>query len=92
MKTIIREVVYKLGLENVLLVPHKTGRFEMIDCDYYLPMDSMKLEFNNEYINKVKDDYIEYQGIKYYYAGFTPEYVENDWVELFELGLRKLKF
>ena len=42
-------------------------------------MEELKADYDEEYIKDVEDDYIEYRGVKYYYAEYSPEYVSEDW-------------
>lgn len=82
MKTVIKGAVYKR--ENDLVIPHQTGEFSIVDCDNYVTMEELKADYDEEYIKEVEDNYIEYRGIKYYYAEWSPEHVTDDWYLLSE--------
>lgn len=66
MKTVIAGAVYKR--ENDLVIPHYTGEFWMVDCDNYVTMEELEQDYDEDYIKEVEDNYIEYEGVKYYYA------------------------
>ena len=83
MKTVIKGAVYKR--ENDLVIPHQTGEFSIVDCDNYVTMEELKADYDEEYIKEVEDNYIEYRGIKYYYAEWSPEHVTDDWYLLSEI-------
>ena len=82
MKTVIKGAVYKR--ENDLVIPHQTGEFSIVDCDNYVTIEELKEDYDEEYIKEVEDNYIEYRGIKYYYAEWSPEHVTDDWYLLSE--------
>lgn len=82
MKTVIKGAVYKR--ENDLVIPHQTGEFSIVDCDNYVTMEELKADYDEEYIKEVEDNYIEYRGVKYYYAEWSPEHVTDDWYLLSE--------
>nr|DAN43995.1 MAG TPA: hypothetical protein [Caudoviricetes sp.] len=82
MKTVIKGAVYKR--ENDLVIPHQTGEFSIVDCDNYVTMEELKADYDEDYIKEVEDNYIEYRGIKYYYAEWSPEHVTDDWYLLSE--------
>ena len=82
MKTVIAGAVYKR--ENDLVIPHQTGEFSIVDCDNYVTMEELKADYDEEYIKEVEDNYIEYRGVKYYYAEWSPEHVTDDWYLLSE--------
>jgi hypothetical protein len=82
MKTVIKGAVYKR--ENDLVIPHQTGEFSIVDCDNYVTMEELKQDYDEDYIKEVEDNYIEYRGVKYYYAEWSPEHVTDDWYLLSE--------
>jgi hypothetical protein len=82
MKTVIAGAVYKR--ENDLVIPHQTGEFSIVDCDNYVTMEELKADYDEDYIKEVEDNYIEYRGVKYYYAEWSPEHVTDDWYLLSE--------
>ena len=82
MKTVIAGAVYKR--ENDLVIPHQTGEFSIVDCDNYVTMEELKADYDEDYIKEVEDNYIEYRGVKYYYAEWSPEHVTDDWYLLLE--------
>ena len=84
MKTVIKGAVYKR--ENDLVIPHQTGEFSIVDCDNYVTMEELKADYDEDYIKEVEDNYIEYRGIKYYYAEWSPEHVTDDWYLLSDIS------
>lgn len=88
MKTVIAGAVYKR--ENDLVIPHQTGEFSIVDCDNYVTIEELKEDYDEEYIKEVEDNYIEYEGVKYYYAEWSPEYVTDDWELLSDISELRL--
>lgn len=88
MKTVIKGAVYKR--ENDLVIPHQTGEFSIVDCDNYVTIEELKEDYDEEYIKEVEDNYIEYEGVKYYYAEWSPEYVTDDWELLSDISELRL--
>lgn len=84
MKTVIKGAVYKR--ENDLVIPHQTGEFSIVDCDNYVTMEELKADYDEDYIKEVEDNYIEYEGVKYYYAEWSPEHVTDDWELLSDIS------
>ena len=83
MRLVIKGAYYFDG--DTILVPHYTGEFFIVDCDQYITKEELKDQYSESYIENVKDNYIEYDGIKYYYAEYSPFGVEN-WELLSDLS------
>ena len=76
---------YDRGSETILM-PHFTGDFHTVDCTEYEKMEVLEGEYDKSYIDRVKDDFIEFEGEKYYYAEYSPRCVDDDWELLSELS------
>lgn len=63
-RTVIKGAKYFTG--DRILIPHMTGEFFMVDYD-------------EEYVESVEDNYIEHEGEKYYYAEWGPFNVSEEW-------------
>jgi hypothetical protein len=76
-RTVIKGAKYFTG--DRILIPHMTGEFFMVDCDEYMPLDELKADYDEEYVESVEDNYIEHEGEKYYYAEWGPFNVTGEW-------------
>lgn len=76
-RTVIKGAKYFTG-DNIL-IPHFSGEYVTVDCDEYATLEELKKEYSAEYIESVKDNYIEHNGEKYYYAEWGPFNVTDDW-------------
>lgn len=74
---VIRGAKYFRG--DDIVIPHMTGEYWMVDCDNYVTLEELKDEYDEEYVESVKDNYIEHEGVNYYYAEWGPESVTDDW-------------
>lgn len=72
LKTIIKGAIYFSESENAILVPRYSGQFHAVDCDRYLEKEDILSNYEQSYFNENKDDYKEYNGVKYYYAEYSP--------------------
>lgn len=68
-----------------ILIPHFTGEFYTVDCTEYALKKELKQNYSKEWIKKNKDDYIEHNGEKYYYAEYGSFYIDN-WKLLSDLS------
>lgn len=64
---------------NDIVVPMMSGEYFMVDCENYVTLEELKGDYDPEYVDSVKNNYIEYQGVKYYYAEWGPEYITDEW-------------
>lgn len=55
---------------NAILVPHFTGEFNLVDCSRYLPKKEIMEIYDKEFFKENKDNYIEFEGEKFYYAEY----------------------
>ena len=76
-RTVIKGAKYFTG--DRILIPHMTGEFFIVDCDEYMPLDELKADYDEEYVESVEDNYIEHEGEKYYYAEWGPFNVSEGW-------------
>ena len=83
MKLVIRGAHYLVNGE--ILIPHFTGEYITVDCTRYLTKKNFLEICNKKYFKEWKDDYIEHEGIKYYYAKYSPYDINEDWELLSEL-------
>jgi hypothetical protein len=75
---VIRGAYYYNKDGDNILVPHYTGEYVTVDCDEFARKDEIKSRYDNQYIKNNKDNYIEYDDNKYYYAEYSPFNV-GDW-------------
>ena len=78
MNLVVKGAYYYDRESETILVPHFTGDFFYVDCTEYEKMESLKGRYDKGWIKENKDDFIEYEGEKYYYAEYSPRCVE-DW-------------
>ena len=76
-RTVIKGAKYFTG--DSILIPHFSGEYVTVDCDEYVTLDELKKEYDQAYIDSVKDNYIEHEGEKYYYAEWSPFNVTDEW-------------
>lgn len=76
-RTVIKGAKYFTG--DRILIPHTTGEFFVVDCDEYMPLDELKADYDEDYVESVEDNYIEHEGEKYYYAEWGPFNVSSEW-------------
>ena len=81
---VIAGAQYLVG--DSILIPHYTGDFSIVDCDEYTILSELKGRYNKTYIKNVKDNYIENEGIKYYYAEYSPFGTDPNWELLSDLS------
>lgn len=85
MKLVIKGAYYYDRNSNVILIPHFTGEYCIVDCDRYIIMSELQGIYDESYINQVKDNPIMFEGIEYYYAEYSPQHIE-DWELLSDLS------
>lgn len=76
-RTVIKGAKYFTG--DSILIPHFSGEYVTVDCDEYMPLDELKADYDEDYVESVEDNYIEHEGEKYYYAEWGPFNVSEDW-------------
>ena len=69
-----------------ILIPHYTGKFWMVDCDEYATREDILSRYDKKYFKENKDNYIEHDGVNYYYAEYSPFTVTEDWELLSDLS------
>lgn len=62
-----------------ILIPHFTGEFYIVDYTEYVTKDVLKQRYNSHFIKENKDNYIEHEGEKYFYAEYSPFNVSDSW-------------
>ena len=85
MKLVIRGAYYYDKESDTIIIPHYTGEYSIVDCDEYATMEYLEGKYNQNYIDQVKDDPIEYDGKKYYNAEYSPFSI-GDWELLSDLS------
>jgi hypothetical protein len=75
MKLVIAGAHYFDG--DSILIPHYTGEYWAVDCTEYKPIRSLMREYPRSYVEEHKNDYIEHDGTRYFYAEFGPFHTEN---------------
>ena len=82
---VIKGALYKAD-EDTLVKPHFTGEFGIVDCTRYFTKEELESRYPEWFIKQNKDDYIIEDGIKYYYAEYSPMTVDDDWELLSDLS------
>ena len=85
MELVIKGAYYHDRESDTILIPHFTGKFGIVDCTRFKKMEELKEEYDESYINQVKDDPVIFEGEKYYDAEYRPLYIE-DWTLLSDLS------
>ena len=85
MKTVIKGAYYYDRNLDKILIPHFTGEFCIVDCTQYIKRDELKERYDEAFVNEVEDDFVEFEGEKYYYAEYSPQNVE-DWELLSDIS------
>lgn len=73
---------------NAILIPHFTGEYAIVDCDTYFTKKEILERYQKHLWNENKENFVEYEGVKYYYAESSPISVDENWMllsDLFEL-------
>jgi len=71
---------------NMILIPHYTGEFQMVDCSRWMTIENLKESYQEDYIESVKNLFVEYEGVKYYEAEYYPYSTSNEWELLSDLS------
>jgi hypothetical protein len=85
MKLVIKGAYYYDRESETILIPHFTGEYCAVDCTKYIKLDELKESYDESFVNEVKDDFVEFEGEKYYYAEYSPCHIE-DWELLSDLS------
>ena len=83
-KLVIKGAYYKSG--DTILMPHYTGEYGMVDCARYYTEEEMKITYNEQFIQDNKNDYVDVDNVRYYYAEYSPFNVDDDWELLSDLS------
>lgn len=69
---IIKGAIYTNG--DMLLRPHYSGDFSIVDCDEYKTVKEIKANYSKKHANSfIKDgNYLTYEGVKYYECEYSP--------------------
>ncbi len=82
---VITGALYRVD-EDTIVKPHFTGEFRAVDATRYFTKEELESRYGESFIEENKDDFIEEDGIKYYYAEYSPFYVSEDWKLLSDLS------
>lgn len=86
MKTqLVIKGAYYLSGDNVL-IPHFTGEYIMVDCDRFMQKKEWKETYSKQFRDENKDNFVEVDGTKYYYAEYSPMNIDEDWILLSDLS------
>jgi len=88
-KLVIAGAVYYSDSLDALLIPHFTGEYWMVDCTRYLKKKELKDRCPDYWFKENKENYIEFEGERYYYAEYSP--IHTDDLNLLS-DLSELKF
>jgi hypothetical protein len=84
MKLVIKGAVYKSG--DMLVVPHYTGEFWMVDCDEFKTEDTIREDYG-DHEKFIEDGFsIEHEGVTYYSCEYGPHEVDEDFELLSDLS------
>lgn len=76
--------------DDVILRPHFTGEFAIVDCTRYLKREEILEIYDEDWLEDV--DWIVYGNEKYYYAEYKPVYVDKDWKLISDVSDLKCDF
>ena len=85
MKNLVVKGAYYFDGDSVL-VPHRTGEYIIVDCDQFLPKKEIKGRYSKEYWQENKNNFVEIEGEKYYYAEWGPFNISDEWKLLSDLS------
>lgn len=77
LRLFIKGAIYLSADGTELLTPRFTGEYAVVDCTRYLTKDEILSNYEEDFFNENKDNYIEYEGNKYYYAEYSPYHTQN---------------
>lgn len=86
MRTVIKGAFYFDRNSKILLVPHFTGEYSMVDCDSFETMDGLKETYDDSYIDTVYDSPIEFEGESYYSTESGPFNISDSWKLLSDIS------
>ena len=76
-KLVIKGAIYQDG--DTILMPHFTGEYGMVDCTRYYTKEEMEETYGETFIKDNKDNYVDVDDVRYYYAEYGPCTVDDDW-------------
>lgn len=85
-RLVIKGAYYYDNESDNILIPHYTGEFCIVDCDRYIRMKELKGNYDQSYIQEVKDNPIIFKGKEYYNAEWGPVDVSDEWDLLSDLS------
>ena len=85
MKLVIKGAYYYDRDSETILRPHFTGEFVMVDCSSFEKMKVIKDKYDDDYIEDVKANPIEFEGEQYYSTEYSLQTVGN-WELLSDLS------
>ena len=77
-------------VDDMIVKPHFTGEFGIVDCTRYLKREEILNIYNEEWLEDA--DWIVYEDEKYYYAEYSPTCVDKDWELISDLSDLKCDF
>ena len=86
MKLVIKGAYYYEKELNMIIVPHYTGEYRIVDCDIYKILPEIMEMYDDEFIEESNDNNIEYNGETYFYAEYSPLAVDEHWELLSDLS------
>jgi hypothetical protein len=75
---IIKGALYRVN-EYTLVKPHYTGDFHTVDATEYVTKEELESRYDESFIRENEDNFLEEDGVKYYYAEFSPFHVNENW-------------
>ena len=87
MELVIKGVIYYESELNHIIIPKHTGIYTSVDCEAYITESEMISKgYSEEYRNGNKENYITKDDVKYYYTGYTPYHIDEDWEMLSDIS------
>ena len=88
MKTqlVIKGAYYYDNESDTILVPHFTGEFIIVDCTQYKKASDLKGVYDKQFLIENKENYVMYEGSKYFYAEYSPNNISDEWFLLSDLS------
>lgn len=84
-KLVIKGATYYDNESDTILIPHFTGEYIIVDCTQFKKASYLKGMYDKSFLIENKDNYIMYDGKKYFYAEYSPRNI-GDWDLLSDLS------
>ena len=85
-KLVIAGAYYYDRKADIILKPHYSGEFSIVDCDSFEQMSELEDKYDKSYIENVKDNKIEFEGRDYFSTEYSPFCIDDDWELISDLS------